>query len=1107
MAEPVIVPIELEVTDIALDFNASGINKELRERLSGVRKTINDIFSEADPSTLNKSIIKSMKTVENALARAEVAQRQYSRTLATVGKSTGAYKEALKELEKEQRKLQEIDDYKSQFEDDSGNLRKDLNAHMLKEYPEVAKQYFAQLSKVTQLQNDMAPENFALSGTEDDINRVNTAYMKVINAITQLNNAQDVYNETVKDNSVTDEYTQMVKQAEAYKTKLEELAEKSKRMETLGATDKQWEALKYDTEKVSSEMDTLIKKMRAAVTSGKAFRLGEGDKTGLRSHINSLAKSKRDNVGSIQNTAQNNQSPYTEDYQKALNDLDKLEKKVESLRAKSAKMVELGASKKQFENLAYDAETLDGKVDEVKNSLISMVESGKAFRFGNGDVDAEMGKVRDKAAGMQSSLEGIATSAKNANMGFASILATFGKVARVMGKIASGTGKVVSGIGKVASGLISSIKNMDLFGKASTRTSRSANTGFSKLGRNILMFGFGFRTLYYAVKSLRNTFMEAFTVMGDQFDEVGQPMMRLTESFNRLKGSIATAFQPIVSIVIPYLTKFLNYLSGVLEAIGKFNAALTGQGYIYKTIAKDINSVSKAAKNANKQLASYDKLEVISDDNAGYDFEKQTLGEADAAASNFANMVKAAWEKADFKSVGIYVTEQLLNVLDNVEKNIVPKVTAFVNKLLTSINTFFDGFDSKAIGDKVGSIFNVFIDGIKWDQIGMLFANLNNVVWEFFDGLVNKIDWTMLGESLNMGLIGLVNNLNFASLAGMVTGLTMGILTAIQQIDWAHLANTLLTGLQTILNTLGEAMASSNNPLIAGFGEVILAINEAITLLKPAIETIIESISPIVQAILPVISKLLPPIAEIVSNVVNTLLPPLVTLFGKLLPPIINLVDSLLPAINTILSIIMDDLKQVVDIITYVVMPVVSFLIDNLSNTIDIIGAVLRVFTGDFNAIGDVFNGLLKAWKSPINAIIVLVESLVNGVIVGINSMIRALNRISFDIPDWVPALGGKSFGFNIRELSTITIPRLAQGAVIPPNKEFLAMLGDQKHGTNIEAPLDTIKQALAEVLAEMGGGGSKEPIVLQVNGRTLAKVVWDEQEKRYKQTGRYSMA
>ena len=53
-------------------------------------------------------------------------------------------------------------------------------------------------------------------------------------------------------------------------------------------------------------------------------------------------------------------------------------------------------------------------------------------------------------------------------------------------------------------------------------------------------------------------------------------------------------------------------------------------------------------------------------------------------------------------------------------------------------------------------------------------------------------------------------------------------------------------------------------------------------------------------------------------------------------------------------------------------------------------------------------------------------------------------------------------------------IPRLAQGAVIPPNREFLAVLGDQTTGTNIEAPLETIKQALHEVIAESGGTGGE---------------------------------
>ncbi len=76
------------------------------------------------------------------------------------------------------------------------------------------------------------------------------------------------------------------------------------------------------------------------------------------------------------------------------------------------------------------------------------------------------------------------------------------------------------------------------------------------------------------------------------------------------------------------------------------------------------------------------------------------------------------------------------------------------------------------------------------------------------------------------------------------------------------------------------------------------------------------------------------------------------------------------------------------------------------------------------------------------------------------NWIIDKLNTLSFDIPDWVPSLGGKHFGFNIPQCQ---IPRLAKGAVIPPNKEFLAVLGDQTRGTNIETPEALLRQVVQE--------------------------------------------
>ncbi|MEE0968159.1 MAG: hypothetical protein U0M06_02145, partial [Clostridia bacterium] len=112
-------------------------------------------------------------------------------------------------------------------------------------------------------------------------------------------------------------------------------------------------------------------------------------------------------------------------------------------------------------------------------------------------------------------------------------------------------------------------------------------------------------------------------------------------------------------------------------------------------------------------------------------------------------------------------------------------------------------------------------------------------------------------------------------------------------------------------------------------------------------------------------------------------------------------------------------------------------------------------------------NGLIAGFEGAINGIIWAFESMINWIVDG-------LNKISIDIPDWVPGIGGQTWGVDIphADLGRVSIPRLARGAVIPPNREFLAVLGDQKQGTNIEAPAELIKQMTKEAILEIGGAG-----------------------------------
>lgn len=175
----------------------------------------------------------------------------------------------------------------------------------------------------------------------------------------------------------------------------------------------------------------------------------------------------------------------------------------------------------------------------------------------------------------------------------------------------------------------------------------------------------------------------------------------------------------------------------------------------------------------------------------------------------------------------------------------------------------------------------------------------------------------------------------------------------------------------------------------------------------------------------------------------------------------------------------------------------------------DVIDGVKQIFGGFIDFLTGVFTldwekaweGIKEIFRGIWNTIVGGLEAAVNLIIKGINWLIDQLNKIHFEIPDWVPGIGGKSFGINISHVNELKIPRLAQGAVIPPNREFMAVLGDQKQGTNIEAPADLIRQIVREEINNFGGG---EDITIKFTGdlAQLARVLSPEitRQQRNKQ-------
>lgn len=162
--------------------------------------------------------------------------------------------------------------------------------------------------------------------------------------------------------------------------------------------------------------------------------------------------------------------------------------------------------------------------------------------------------------------------------------------------------------------------------------------------------------------------------------------------------------------------------------------------------------------------------------------------------------------------------------------------------------------------------------------------------------------------------------------------------------------------------------------------------------------------------------------------------------------------------------------------------------------------AIVDKFTSAKNTVVDVFNGMRDAIRSVLNNII----SVVNGAISKVNGVVSAIES-AFSFGPWkVPTpFGSKTIGFKATFPRVPTVPYLAKGAVIPPRSEFLAVLGDQKQGNNIETPEALLRKIVREETAGRQAGGGSWQFTAQINRRTLFDEMMKEAQMRRDTSGR----
>lgn len=558
------------------------------------------------------------------------------------------------------------------------------------------------------------------------------------------------------------------------------------------------------------------------------------------------------------------------------------------------------------------------------------------------------------------------------------------------------------------------------------------------------------------------------------------------------------------------------------------------------------DSIQEKARNIGKSLATLING-AIETDGLGY-MLGNTLAQGINTAFNF-------WDSfvhnLNWQGVGAFIAESLNGLFQNIDWNLIydtfvtgaqglgDAVNSFIdnfnwdnvsNTISNAINiiaetvyTFFATIDWEKLGKELGNQLKEAIEKTDWEQLGRAIGSVIQAALDFVTSFMGEQDFGEVAQAVVDFLKGAFDEVDMGQLAEVImAALTIKLAAKATASVFKIAAGAILSALGTAISALTGAFSAIASIIIGGISSAIAAAGGIGNLLTADITALVTEGgaaaagltfgTAVIGGVMAAISgwklgsyiaeewldldtqPFLDTMADVKDSFTDGSWKEALKLWGDDIYDAFVLLgerqEEKFGEIKVNLSELWESMRRNALEIWENIKVGLSEKWETMKKT------VTNIFTNMKESVSKIFDGMWGSIKGVINSILGGVEKMANGVVDAINTVIRALNGLSFEIPEFDvfgKKLGGTTIGFDISEIPNVNIPRLANGAVIRGGNPFMAILGDQPSGqVNVETPASLIKDMVVQGIAEAGiGNRGNVPvnINLQYDGETFARL------------------